>query len=241
MSRHEQASDLRLEPGRPRGFLFDLDGTLIDTAPDIDAALNAALSAGGYGPVSEDLTRHWVGFGSRILLIQALTYLGAEPRSRDESHLAVLLKVFIDHYRAHIADTSRPYPGVVKTLTQLRNRGCALAVVTNKLEALTHPLLDTLELSQYFDAIVGGDTCKNGKPAADPALFALKLMNVSVQQSLFVGDSETDVLCARAAGCAVVCVRDGYNHGTNPNELGADRVIEDFTELLEYSLMKANI
>ena len=219
-------------PSHPRAYLFDLDGTLVDTAPDIDAALNVALKAGGYQPVSETLTRHWVGFGSRRLLLQALAHQGAEQESQE--NIASLLEIFIDYYRHHIAANSAPYPGVIETLTQLQQLGCSLAVVTNKLSALTLPLLDALKLSGFFASIVCGDTCEHSKPAADPALHACAELRVPVQHSLFVGDSETDVLCARAAGCPVVCVREGYNHGTPAEELGADGVIDNFPELLQY-------
>ncbi|MEQ8857215.1 MAG: phosphoglycolate phosphatase [Pseudomonadales bacterium] len=212
---------------RYAGYLFDLDGTLVDTASDINAALNHALVSAGFPAVDEDLTRHWIGHGARILIEQALERHGRSPESVD-----ALLDRFIDHYEANIAALSQPYPEVVETLELLRERGAKLAVVTNKRTQLTEPLLDALDLTRHFHSIVCGDTAAHPKPAADPALHACRALGLSPDAVLFVGDSETDVACARAAGCPVVCVPGGYNHGIPAAELGADAVIESFRVLV---------
>ncbi|MGD8417654.1 MAG: phosphoglycolate phosphatase [Pseudomonadales bacterium] len=209
------------------GYLFDLDGTLIDTAPDINAALNHVLARHGQETVDIALTRHWIGHGAKAVIEQALARQGGSVEALD-----ALLEHFLDHYRAHIADHSRPYPAVVETLEHLRQSGARLAVVTNKRTDLTRPLLAALDLDRLFDAVVCGDTAPSPKPAADPALFACKALRVSPQEVLFVGDSEPDVSCARAAGCPVVVVRDGYNHGIPATRLGADAVIESFHDLV---------
>ncbi len=209
------------------GYLFDLDGTLVDTAPDINAALNHAFGQHGLPGVTESVTRHWIGHGARALITQALA-----PRRLEEDPTEILLEVFLEHYRRHIADRSRPYPGVETTLETLRARGARLAVVTNKLTELSEPLLAALDLAGYFDVIVCGDTTGQPKPAADPALFACSAIAVPPVDALFVGDSNADVACARAAGCPVVVVRDGYNHGIPAAELGADAVIESFSDLV---------
>ena len=212
---------------RYRGYLFDLDGTLVDTAPDINRAMNAALASAGLQPVAETLTRHWVGYGSRVLMQQALDH---QKQSHDG--LETLLADFIAHYEAHIADHSRPYPGVTEALLVLKSAGAGLAVVTNKLTRLSMPLLDALDLTPLFDCIVCGDTAAQPKPAPDPALHACKALSLPVDAVLFVGDSETDVGCARSAGCDVVCVADGYNHGVAPEDLGADAIIDSFKDLV---------
>lgn len=209
-----------------RGYLFDLDGTLVDTAPDLDAALNHALSGAGLGPVDESLTRHWVGHGSRVLVEQALALHGTS------SDVGALQAAFIAYYQSHIADRSVPYPGVEEALHALRGRGARLAVVTNKLTRLSVPLLEALDLAPLFDCIVCGDTAAHPKPAADPALHACAALGLGADQVLFVGDSGTDVACARAAGCAVVCVADGYNQGVPAAQLGADAVIDSFLDLV---------
>ena len=213
-------------------YLFDLDGTLIDSAPDINGALNMALNSAGYSDVDQALTRQWVGHGSQALLEQALTHHHAAQRIADEAFMARMLKRFVEHYSAHIADNSRPYPGVVEALQGLRARGARLAVVTNKLNGLSRQLLEALDLDAYFDTIVCGDTLPQRKPDAAPAQHACRLLNREPRDSLFVGDSVTDVETARAAGCPVVCVREGYNHGTPAEQLGADAVIDSLIELL---------
>jgi phosphoglycolate phosphatase len=217
---------------RYRAYLFDLDGTLLDTAPDINAALNAALAAASLPPVTEALTRHWVGYGSRVLLEEALKFHGVAERIANESEMVRLRDVFIDYYGAHLSGSSIVYPGVVEALDALTARGAHLGIVTNKYTQLSVDALKAAALYEYFDALVCGDTLPQRKPDPAPALHACKLLGATTSQTLFVGDSSTDVETARAAGCAVVCVRDGYNHGIPADQLGADAVIDSFLELL---------
>ena len=254
---------MALDPRGFRGYLFDLDGTLVDTAPDICAAVNHALELFGYDPAPASMVRHWVGYGGKACIEQALAAAHAQPRGNPAAHgtaeaidghasapgrpgaatgaspLAVepalvdaMLEPFLDHYAAHIADNSRPYPGAVDTLRALSERNSKLAVVTNKRIALTRKLLDELELTPWFDAIVGGDTAANPKPAPDPIVYACSEIGLATADILFVGDSLTDVNAARAAGCPVVCVPDGYNHGIAPEALGADAIIATLGELV---------
>ncbi len=209
-------------------YLFDLDGTLVDTAPDINAALNVSLEKAGLAGVDIGLTRHWVGHGSRTLINQALAYL--EQPQRD---IEPLLDDFLSYYRNNLATHSRIYPGVEETLTRLKNNGAKLAVVTNKLAELSEPLLHDIQLAGYFDLIVSGDTAHAPKPDPAPVLLCLETFALPPKQTLFVGDSDTDVNAALAAGIDVVCVRDGYNHGADVTTLGASGVIDSFLELLD--------
>ena len=215
-----------------RAYLFDLDGTLVDSAPDINSALNVALAAATLPPVDEQLTRHWIGHGARVVLEQAFAHHGVAARAADEPEMARLLRIFIDHYSGHIADASRPYPGVADTLRELASRGARLAVVTNKLGALSNLLLEALGLDRYFDAVVCGDSLAQRKPDPAPALLACRLLGAAPHETLFVGDSTTDVETARNAGCVIVCVRDGYNHGIAPEALGADALVDSLLELV---------
>ncbi len=210
-----------------RGYLFDLDGTLVDTAPDINAALNHVLANAGYTPVSESLTRQWVGHGARACLAQAL-----EHNDVAEHRIDAMLVEFLERYHAHIADLGAPYPGVVAALQTLRERGAKLGVVTNKRGDLSTKLLDQLGMRELFDCIVCGDSTPNPKPAADPTLLACAELDLLPAEVLFIGDSTADVESARAAGCPVVCVPDGYNHGIAAADLGADRVIDSFADLV---------
>ena len=210
-------------------YLFDLDGTLVDTAPDLMAGLNVCLTEHGYSAVDEELTRRWVGHGAAKMIEQALVHQGSDgPPARLARSM---LDRFLDYYVAHIADESAPYPGVRDALTSLDPRA-RLGVVTNKVTRLTTALLDALDLSRCFEVVVCGDTLGVYKPAADPALHACATLGTDPARTLFVGDSITDVQCARAAGCNVVCVRYGYSGGIAPEDLGADGLIDSLTCLV---------
>lgn len=209
------------------GYLFDLDGTLIDTAPDLTGALNHALAAFGHAPVEAAQARNWVGQGAKASLLRALAHHGAPAANVD-----AMLDSFLDHYRRHIADLSAPFPEVEEALQALAGRGAKLAVVTNKREELANQLLEQLGFAHHFQAVVGGDSTARPKPAADPALAACAALEVVPAEALFVGDSQADVGCARAAGCDLVCVSYGYRQGLAAADLGADAVIESFRELI---------
>ena len=204
-------------------YLFDLDGTLVDTAPDLMAGLNVCLAEHGYTEADEELTRRWVGHGVARMIEQALAHQGHEepPAPLAKS----MFDRFLEYYAAHIADQSTPYPGVREALTSLGPRA-RLGVVTNKVTRLTTALLDALDLSRYFEVVVCGDTLGVFKPGADPALHACASLGADPARTLFVGDSITDVQCARAAGCDVVCVPYGYSGDIPPEDLGADRLID---------------
>ena len=211
-------------------YLFDLDGTLVDTAPDLMSGLNVCLSEHGYAVVDEELTRRWVGHGVAKMIEQALVHQGIEE---PPAHVAQsMFDRFLEYYNAHIADDSAPYPGVRETLALLGQQA-GLGVVTNKVSRLTTRLLDALDLASPFEIVVCGDTLDVFKPAADPALHACEALGADPARTLFVGDSITDVQCARAAGCDVVCVRYGYTGGIAPEDLGADRLIDSLTCLVQ--------
>lgn len=208
------------------GYLFDLDGTLIDTAPDLHRALNQGLTSSGYPIVDESLTRDCIGHGGRAMISSALQHHGHSTERIEEIHA-----LFLNYYSSHIADASKPYPHVESTLKRLRHRGARLGVVTNKNSLLTQRLLAALRFDQYFDAVVAGDTAARPKPAADPVELALHRMGLTPKETLFVGDSNTDVDAARAAGISVICVTYGYSHGIPADQLGADGTIQSFLDL----------
>ncbi len=217
-----------------QGYLFDLDGTLVDTAPDLNRALNFTLELINLPPVSEALTRHWVGHGARVMIKQALLYHNKQdPAALDDVDVEHLFTEFLQYYGAHIAHSSQPYPTVVDTLEHLHGAGKQLGVVTNKPAELSRRLLQTLELAHFFSVLVGGDTCAHPKPHPAPISLALDTLGLGPQQVLFVGDSETDVKAAHNSLLKVVCVPYGYNHGIDVNTLGANGVIEDFNRLLD--------
>lgn len=217
-------------PQRYPLWLFDLDGTLVDTAPDLHRALNVVLRGNGHEPVDQQLVRDWVGAGARQLLVQALSH---QYPQQDPKRLGLdaLHQAFLEDYQAHIADCSQPYPGVLPTLERLRQAGARMAVVTNKYEGLSHQLLSALNLDHWFATVIGGDTLSTRKPGPAPLLEACRRLHGTPQQALMIGDSSTDIGAARAAGIPVVCVSYGYNHGEDIRAAGADAVVDSLTAL----------
>ncbi len=213
-------------------YLFDLDGTLVDTAPDLGGALNASLRNAGLPGITEAQARMWIGHGAKFSLTQALDHhnLNLDPAAVD-----ALLDNFLNHYENHVAELSTLYAGVVDTLDALRQSGSKLAVVTNKPTRFTLPLLSELALDGYFQSVVCGDTAALPKPAPDPILLCLKQLGATASCSLMVGDSVTDVDAAKAAQLDVACYRDGYNHGIDVVTLKPTLVFDRMDEILPTS------
>lgn len=189
-------------------FVFDLDGTLVDTAPDLAAATNHVLGTIGLHAISEADIRPHVGHGALAMITQAAA---AHGRTLSERDTYDLFEVFLAHYSAHLADHSRPYETVIETLEMLRSEGARLAVCTNKIEAHAKALLDALEMTDLFVAITGRDSLGVWKP--DPGHFTgtVALANGNSKQSIMIGDSETDIKTAKAAGAPVIAVDFGYS------------------------------
>jgi phosphoglycolate phosphatase len=210
-------------------ILFDLDGTLIDTAGDIAAALDALLVENGHRALGESVARGLVGDGARVLIEKGWRVSGAPAPS--PAGLDALAARWFELYEADIARLSRPYPRVAETLAALRARGKKLAVVTNKADRPSAKLLAALKLDLFFDAVVGGDLPFR-KPDARHVRVGLAALGVSAPEAVFVGDSPNDARSARAAGLQFLAVPYGYSHG--PVEaLGADRTLANFGELME--------
>jgi phosphoglycolate phosphatase len=205
--------------------VFDLDGTLADTAPDLTAALNHALDALGRPSIPPASVRHMVGQGARALLRKGLDATGGS----DEALVERAFPVFLAHYEAHIADQSRPFPGVEAALDALAGEQVSLAICTNKLERLAVRFVDAIGWSGRFSAIVGGDTAGVAKP--DPAPVHLAVTRAGGGRAAFVGDSISDTGAARAAGLPCVVLSFGF-HDRPPAELGGDVVIDHFDALL---------
>jgi phosphoglycolate phosphatase len=187
--------------------VFDLDGTLVDTAPDLVDTLNVMLSREGIPPVAYDAARMLIGGGVRPMLERALTEQGRvlAPKDMDD-----LFGAFLVHYADHIADRSRPFPGVEQALDTLAARGFVLAVCTNKLEWLSLRLLDALSLTQRFTAICGQDTFDVKKPHPDMLRKTVAAAGGDIARTVMIGDSATDIRLAQAAQVPVVAVDFGY-------------------------------
>jgi phosphoglycolate phosphatase len=211
----------------PRTVVFDLDGTLVDTAPDLINALNFVLDREGLPPVPLHAARNMIGAGARKLIERGLEL---EGRSVGLDDITRLTTGFIDYYAAHIADVSRPFEGLEGALDDLAARGYRFAVCTNKLEWLSKLLLDRLGLSWRFSAICGADTFGVSKP--DPAILRQTIARAGGQLSsaIMVGDAGPDIGVARRAGIAVIGVDFGYSE-VPIAELKPDRLISHMREL----------
>jgi phosphoglycolate phosphatase len=210
-------------------IVFDLDGTLVDTAPDLIATLNTILAREGLPPVAFEAARNMVGGGARRLIERGLAAEGLRTAAVDMERMC---GQFIEHYAAHIADGSRPFPGVEAALDELACAGCRLAVCTNKLEWLSRRLLDAVGLADRFAAICGADTFGVQKPDAAILHGTIAYAGGSSDAAIMVGDAITDIAVARAAGVAVVAVDFGYSE-TPVAELGPDRIVSGFDRLPE--------
>src|SRR5215468_10358118 len=207
--------------------VFDLDGTLVDSAPDLVASLNVIFAREGLPPVAYDTARNLVGGGARSMIERSLA---AQERKLDTAGVDSLVKDFVEHYAAHIADRSRAFPGLEAALDELAAGGCRFAVCTNKLQWLSVRLLDALGLANRFTAICGADTFGLQKPHPDLLRRTIARADGEPGRAVMVGDSISDIAAARAAGVPVVAVDYGYAE-TPVGELGPDRVISTLAEL----------
>jgi phosphoglycolate phosphatase len=211
--------------------LFDLDGTLLDTAADISLALNRTLAERGWPPIAEEEVRRMIGRGSPMLMQRAAA---AQGRTLDAAGQAAMLERFFHHYGSlqELGEfTARPYPGAAECLKSLHGAGLGTAVVTNKQQRFASGLLERLSLRPWVDLVVGGDTCERRKPDPQPLLYACAFLQAAPSRTLMVGDSIHDVQAARAAGIAVVCVPYGYNEGQDPRTLPCDGLIDTLADL----------
>lgn len=214
----------------PALVMFDLDGTLMDSVPDLAAAVDRMLHQLGRAPAGVAQVRHWVGNGSRVLVRRALAG-GLECAGVDDDEAEQAHALFLAAYAGGHALT-RVYDGVIELLDWLQARQVPLAVITNKPEQFVEPLLAEKGLGGRFRWIVGGDTLTRQKPDPAGLLHVLALAGVSPDQALFIGDSRNDVLAARAAGVRCVALTYGYNHGRPIAEERPDWVVDDLRELI---------
>ena len=211
-----------------RMVLIDLDGTLIDTAPDLAGAANHVLQSLGRAPAPMPVIRGFIGNGVRELMRRALA-IDAEP---NEAETDAAMSMFSAHYGANLTRNSVAYPGVEEALQELRAQGRKLVCITNKAGQFTEPLLETLGLRSYFDLVLSGDSLPRKKPDPLPLTHAAAQFSLAPEQGLLVGDSINDTQAARAAGMPVVAVSYGYRGDMPLADLAADAVIDTLPQLL---------
>ena len=210
-------------------ILIDLDGTLVDSVPDLAVCVDEMMRRLDRPPDGEARVRDWVGNGVERLVRRALIgQLDGEPPEADFERA---YPIFLDLYAANTSGRSCLYPGIREGLEMLQGRGYALGCVTNKAARFTEPLLRDLGVRDFFRLVVAGDTLPQKKPDPAPLLYAAAHFGVTPAQALMVGDSVSDVKAARAAGFAIVCMSYGYNHGRDIREAEPDAVLDALPEL----------
>lgn len=208
---------------RPAAILFDLDGTLVDSVPDLANALDSALAAIGLPVAGQAKTRDWVGNGIERLVKRGLTGdLQAEP---EEALFQQALAHFRTAYEGHNGQASVLFPGVAAGLRKFHAAGIPIGVVTNKATQFTGPLLQALGVAELFGTVVCGDTLAQSKPAPEPLWYGIRQLGAEPQNSWMVGDSRHDMAAARAAGMTAIAVPYGYNHGESVELAGPDLVV----------------
>lgn len=230
-----------------RGVAFDLDGTLVDSAPGLTAAVDNALYALELPQAGEARVITWIGNGADVLMSRALTWSLQERNSQraasgkpaighadipQEEQAVMLRKLFDRYYAESVEEGSFLFPDVAHTLAALHEKGFPMALVTNKPTPFVAPLLEALGIAPYFSVVIGGDDVKNKKPHPEPLLLVADKLGLAPNELLFVGDSRNDILAAQAAGCCSVGLTYGYNYGEAITLSEPDYVYDRFNELL---------
>ncbi len=217
---------------KPAMILIDVDGTLVDSVPDLAFCVDEMMLQLGMEPRGEKQVRNWVGNGVERLVRRALTgELDGEP---DEALFEKAYPIFLDLYADNSCKRTELYPGVKEGIEHLQTQGYKLGCVTNKAEQFTLPILRQLDIYDTFEIVVSGDTLEVKKPDPGPLLYAAEKLGVDASQSLMLGDSQSDVKAARAAGFQIICMSYGYNHGEDIRKYEPDLVIDSMAELKAY-------
>lgn len=210
-------------------IVFDLDGTLVDTAPDLVGATNHVLANLGAEPLPDTLLRPWISYGARRMVVEAL---GIRQLSQSDADIDRQIERFLAYYTENISRESRPFPGTLRALDQLADLGATLAVCTNKRESLSRLLLDQLNMTGRFKAIAGRDTFPVCKPDPGHLTGAIALAAGDTRRAVMIGDSGIDIATAKAAGVPVVAVSFGYTE-RHVREFDPDMVIDHYDELVQ--------
>ena len=216
---------------KPQMVLIDVDGTLVDSVPDLAYCVNEMMKQLAMPTHGEDKVREWVGNGVERLVRRALIgQLDGEP---DETLYEKAYPIFLELYAENTSKRSKLYPGVQEGLSYLKDAGYRMGCVTNKAEQITVPLLKELGVYDDFEIVVSGDTLPKKKPDPQPLLHVAEFFGVEPERALMIGDSVSDVTAARAAGFQIVCMSYGYNHGMDIRDADPDAVIDSMAELPE--------
>lgn len=219
----------------PELIMIDVDGTLVDSVPDLSWCLDETLKQVGLPPRGETDARKWVGNG--VIRIVQRGIANDIDAPHDEAIFEKAMPIFREIYAENTSKRSNLYPGVEEGLEYLKSTGIKIGCITNKDEQFTHPILKDLGIWDYFEIVISGDTLEKKKPDPLPLLHGAKELGADPKHSLMLGDSMSDVKAARAAGFEIICMSYGYNHGIDIRDSKPDAVIDSMAELK--SMIKA--
>lgn len=214
-------------------LIFDLDGTLINSALDLSLAVNYMLEQLQKETFDEDIIHGWVGNGALTLVKRALLGKRDLDDSLDEDYVQEALKIFLDYYENNLCNATVPYQNVIQTLETLKSKGYTLAIVTNKPFKFVAPILRGLQMDGLFSEILGGDSLSQKKPHPMPLLNVCETLKVTIEDSVMIGDSKNDILAANVCGMESIGVTYGYNYGEDIGVHKPTIIIDDFSELLK--------
>jgi len=212
-------------------IIFDLDGTLIDSSPDLALAINHMLTSIGRDTFTLDEIHHWVGNGAQTLVKRALSGSAEISSNIEIKEFENALDIFLEFYAQNLAIKTLTYPHVLQTLSKLKEHGYKLAIVTNKPFDFVEPILKALKLKEYFEFHLGGDSLKEKKPNPAPLLYVCDKLNVSIDECVMVGDSKNDILAAQACTMQSIGLTYGYNYGEHISIHNPDIYYSDFSEI----------
>ena len=227
---------MSLEKIKPGFILIDLDGTLIDSVPDLAYCADEMMKQLDMPVRGEAAVRNWVGNGVQRLVERTL--VNSVDGMPDQDLMDKAYPIYLDLYKDNNSKRSCVYEGVVEGIEWMKAQGYRVGCVTNKAEAFTIPILKNKGLYDYFEVIVSGDTCEEKKPHPMPLLYAAEQLGVAPENALMIGDSKSDVKAARAASFHIFCMTYGYNHGEDIRNYEPDAVMDSFMELPNYLAAK---
>jgi len=214
-------------------ILFDLDGTLIDSVPDLAVAVNHMLETLNRETFSVDIIRYWVGNGAQVLVKRALSGDSKIDEDLDPTLFSKALNIFLTFYGRNLCIRTATYPLVPQTLKALKTQGYRLVIITNKPFDFIAPILEGLQLSELFEYFIGGDSLTEKKPNPLPLLHVCENLGVTVEQCVMVGDSKNDIFAANAANMQSIGMSYGYNYGEDIGIYNPDVVFDDFADILK--------
>ncbi len=215
-----------------KAILFDLDGTLIDSVPDLALAINDMLEKLNRETYAQDIIRYWVGNGADILVRRALSGDVIIDKSLDFHLIEQALKIFLTSYSSHLNNETQTYPKVIETLSILHKQGYKLVIITNKPSAFVLPILKALNIDNLFEFYLGGDSLKEKKPSAIPLLSACERLKFSTDEVVMVGDSKNDIMASNSAKIESIGVTYGYNYGESITHYQPTITINNFEDIL---------